>query len=162
MKSKGEVKNMKTVKDFLTHFDVFDCSLEEVDTNCLAHATGRRYNDYLFTESTNRRNLHDGEAMEFEAEAYEARYDVKAGLRVLAKRADLVETLETLADGGYSGEGALHLLSLAANHFNAIDVIEAIDAAKKAVASGMVHASENYDAPNWKLPGEEEDDDIYL
>lgn len=153
---------MKTVKDFHDHFSVFACPLEEVDTNCLAHATGRRYNDYLFTESTNRRNLYDGEAMEFEAEAYEARYDVKAGLRVLEKRADLVDTLETFADGGDSGEVALDRLSLAANHFNVIDVIAAIDTSKKAVASGMVHVAELYEAPNWKLPGEEEDDDIYL
>ena len=153
---------MKTVKDFNNHFDVFDCSLEEVDSNCLAHAIGKRYDDYIITESTNRRNIYDGDAMGFEAEAYEARYDVKDGLRVLQKRTDLVETLEAFADGGDSGEGALHRLSLAANHFNFVDVIEAIDAAKKAVASGV--PSENYEAPNWKLPGpgEEEDDDIYL
>lgn len=150
---------MKTVKDFNNHWEAIE-EMDNIDTNCLVHAIGKRYGDYIATEGTNLRNIGNGDPMEYEAEAAEARWDVKDGLRVLEKRSDLVETLEAFVDA--HADQAILDLTLAANHFRFTDIVEAIDAAKNAVDSGMVHMAELYEAPNWKVPGEDGDDDIYL
>ena len=92
---------LKNVNDFKNHYSVFEQDLSTVDTNCLVQAVNDRYSDYIECESANRRCIRDGEPLELEAEAWEAKEDIKAALDELLSRHDgLVRTLASYVHSG--------------------------------------------------------------
>lgn len=91
----------KNVNDFRDHLSVFNVDLGTIDTNCLVQAVNDRYSDYIECESANRRCIRDGEPLELEAEAWEAKEDIKAALDELLSRHDgLVRTLASYVHSG--------------------------------------------------------------
>ena len=88
---------MKTMKDFENHWDAYD-DIDNVETGSVVEVLLLIYDDYIIGESTNLDNIRNGEPMEYEAEAYEAKYAIKDTANILANRKDSLKVLTEIVE----------------------------------------------------------------